>query len=783
MFYPAEPNGPGQPPNKRRKGHSEEQGSSFTDSASDKNHLIPGRVSLISHEKMRKLVAQHISQRLPDCDEVFPWLHGYSGATNPPHSCQWLAVIRSQPLSQGLIENSGLLKSSLDPHEFLMTLEPRKHHLGSLLSNVGGILNLTSAEIKILTSACERHKLLPFLISDAKAQSWFGAGANKHSVGKSSSKHDPPRNWKQPGMFRRFDLQVAKFVEMSRNCVVYCLDQTTHYTSCPCCGLALLIHVARRIVDPKGNFRISVLDSTQIDPEWWGTPPMKANALKKVHNSQLASDFDVASFNNWDRDLFYRERLEISKMSSASCVNADASVWCGNSTDFEIYRLYNGDAMNAKPVNASVTSPDTVVTLPNLRSSNDDELIDTQLFNLPRPSKPWRLFLHCSESSCLPELSKVTSLIEHVQRKAPLAQTLISFPNSGSIGLGNLNLDSIKVILNMCLLLYSVGKHTNCGSLIYCSDGYTETSFLLVAFLIFVWDQPLDKVLIRLHGEVNRPFFLFPIDLQVLGHLQILLREQSPRRKEPESSSLDVDPELFSKMFFTKVSDNLNLLQLKGPLPSKILPHLYLGSLEHAQNPKLLQEIGIKNIVSVGETMPWLLAAISRKRSLTVSDINDQKTCTRPSISSASSASQIPSLQGSFLKRENGCAIIEENGFRVLHITNLDDNGEDHLLSQLDEVLSFIEECYNRQEKVLVHCMVGVSRSATVCIAECMRRLNCDVLRAYLYVRVRRLNIIIQPNLMFVYELCKWQETHGRPSHVDWHIICRAISELNSVYF
>lgn len=298
-----------------------------------------------------------------------------------------------------------------------------------------------------------------------------------------------------------------------------------------------------------------------------------------------------------------------------------------------------------------------------------------------------------------------------------------------------------------------------------------------------MWDQPLDKVLIRLHGEVNRPFFLFPIDLQVLGHLQILLREQSPRRKEPESSSLDVDPELFSKMFFTKVSDNLNLLQLKGPLPSKILPHLYLGSLEHAQNPKLLQEIGIKNIVSVGETMPWLLAAISRKRSLTVSDINDQKTCTRPSISSASSASQIPSLQGSFLKRENGCAIIEENGFRVLHITNLDDNGEDHLLSQLDEVLSFIEECYNRQEKVLVHCMVGVSRSATVCIAECMRRLNCDVLRAYLYVRVRRLNIIIQPNLMFVYELCKWQETHGRPSHVDWHIICRAISELNSVYF
>ena len=79
--------------------------------------------------------------------------------------------------------------------------------------------------------------------------------------------------------------------------------------------------------------------------------------------------------------------------------------------------------------------------------------------------------------------------------------------------------------------------------------------------------------------------------------------------------------------------------------------------------------------------------------------------------------------------------------------------------------------------------MVGVSRSATVCIAECMKRLKIDLLRAYLYIRVRKLNIVIQLNLMFMYELLKWQETViGIPRTIDWHIICKAIAGSNRKY-
>ena len=123
-----------------------------------------------------------------------------------------------------------------------------------------------------------------------------------------------------------------------------------------------------------------------------------------------------------------------------------------------------------------------------------------------------------------------------------------------------------------------------------------------------------------------------------------------------------------------------------------------------------------------------------------------------------------------------------QDGFNILKINNLQDNGFDCITGQLEHILKFIDIAYKGGGKVLVHCMVGVSRSATVCIAECMKRFQCEVLRAYLYVRVRRLNIIIQPNLMFMYDLLKWQEALGIKREMDWHIICRNILELNKKY-
>lgn len=88
----------------------------------------------------------------------------------------------------------------------------------------------------------------------------------------------------------------------------------------------------------------------------------------------------------------------------------------------------------------------------------------------------------------------------------------------------------------------------------------------------------------------------------------------------------------------------------------------------------------------------------------------------------------------------------------------------------------------------LVHCRVGVSRSATICIAEVMASLGQPFPRAYCYVRARRLNVIIQPHLRFAYELLKWdevcQEKRGKrvKREMEWASIAREIAAMNKPY-
>ena len=95
----------------------------------------------------------------------------------------------------------------------------------------------------------------------------------------------------------------------------------------------------------------------------------------------------------------------------------------------------------------------------------------------------------------------------------------------------------------------------------------------------------------------------------------------------------------------------------------------------------------------------------------------------------------------------------------------------------------------------LVHCRVGVSRSATICIAEVMREYDMSFPRAYCFVRARRLNVIIQPHLRFAYELLKWEELLGKRKaagstgddtgvrrELEWSEISREIALMNRPY-
>jgi dual specificity MAP kinase phosphatase len=284
--------------------------------------------------------------------------------------------------------------------------------------------------------------------------------------------------------------------------------------------------------------------------------------------------------------------------------------------------------------------------------------------------------------------------------------------------------------------------------LIHCQDGYTESSFLAIAYLMYAEGLPAHEAWVKLHKTLNRSFFTFETDLQTLKSLQFAILVRSPAVNAlKELSSPSVIPDWFTHSSFD------------GSFPSRILSHMYLGNLQHANNPEMLRTLGITKVLSIGEEVTW--------------DKEKEKAA----------------------------------GMELLYVDNVQDNGIDPLLDAIDPCLEFlgtyflrcvnIDAAYRVGQKALVHCRVGVSRSASICIAEVIRRTHLSLPRAYLYVRARRLNVIIQPNLRFMYELMKWEELEFARRNNDiemgchksqykremeWAWLCKEIADLNKTY-
>ncbi|KAM7183919.1 dual specificity phosphatase [Rhypophila sp. PSN 637] len=237
--------------------------------------------------------------------------------------------------------------------------------------------------------------------------------------------------------------------------------------------------------------------------------------------------------------------------------------------------------------------------------------------------------------------------------------------------------------------------------LIYCGDGYTESTVLAIAYYSYSTGRPIPSAWLNLHTKMKRNFFAYPSDVALLTALAPRLLYESPLRADQSLSEITAVVKDEPKWF----------AGFDGSFPSRILDYMYLGNLGHANNPDLLREMGIGQILSVGEMAMW--------RDGELEEWGVENTCM---------------VQG------------------------VQDNGIDPLTEEFERCLEFIERGRQKGTATLVHCRVGVSRSATICIAEVMRSLGMSFPRAYCFVRARRLNVIIQPHLRFAYELLKWEE-------------------------
>ncbi|XP_019690088.1 dual specificity protein phosphatase 16 [Felis catus] len=138
--------------------------------------------------------------------------------------------------------------------------------------------------------------------------------------------------------------------------------------------------------------------------------------------------------------------------------------------------------------------------------------------------------------------------------------------------------------------------------------------------------------------------------------------------------------------------------------PTRILPNLYLGCQRDVLNKELMQQNGIGYV------------------------LNASNTCPKPDFIPESHFLRVP-VNDSFCEK---------------------------ILPWLDKSVDFIEKAKACNGCVLVHCLAGVSRSATIAIAYIMKRMNMSLDEAYRFVKEKRPTI--SPNFNFLGQLLDYEK-------------------------
>jgi dual specificity MAP kinase phosphatase len=274
-------------------------------------------------------------------------------------------------------------------------------------------------------------------------------------------------------------------------------------------------------------------------------------------------------------DFFYQERLEMCTMTKASEI--DHNVWMG-------------------------PTPDPTID-PALLGS--DEKFD--------------ILIECSDIGRF----NPAALKAIIEGKVPEQTVYHEFPSSGSIMPPTWSHQEADGILETCKWLYNLSHGilpANSSSnndaegdspmpfsapeptkikerkiLIHCTDGYTESTLLGLAYYTYATGLSVPSAWLDLHVSKRRNFFAYPSDVALLASIAPRLLSESPVHAEKSLS--DITQLARSEPEWIKNMD--------GSLPSRITDYMYLGNLGHANNPDLLRRMGIRQILSVGETATW----------------------------------------------------------------------------------------------------------------------------------------------------------------------------------
>lgn len=250
--------------------------------------------------------------------------------------------------------------------------------------------------------------------------------------------------------------------------------------------------------------------------------------------------------------------------------------------------------------------------------------------------KAFDILIECSDLGRLNPGS-----LQAIAEDPDTVQTCLDFPSSGSILPSSWSHAEADGIVETCKWIYHLAHGTypsmpDCESgdtymedaphvqssppnmrprkiLIHCGDGYTESTMLAIAYCSFSTGRSVPDAWLNLHTTLKRNFFAYPADVSLLTSIAHGLLSASPALRDLDSGAVDAlsadEPEW--------------LPGIDGSFPSRVLDYLYLGNLNHANNPDLLRALGIGQLLSVGETAMWRDGEVDRWGSENVCIVQD----------------------------------------------------------------------------------------------------------------------------------------------------------------
>ncbi|KAG0321145.1 Dual specificity protein phosphatase 10 [Podila horticola] len=144
--------------------------------------------------------------------------------------------------------------------------------------------------------------------------------------------------------------------------------------------------------------------------------------------------------------------------------------------------------------------------------------------------------------------------------------------------------------------------------------------------------------------------------------------------------------------------------------PVCVLPHLYLGAEHNASDSATLSRLGISHVLNVA---------------VEIAQQSQEET------------------------------VVEKSGIRYHHLSWT--HHQKNLSSEFPEAFDHIEQARSTGGKILVHCQLGVSRSASLVIAYVMKAENKTLTEAYDFVKDR--SGVISPNMSLMYQLAEFEKS------------------------